>query len=75
MSVKREEYSELVVFGIDIGTTFCESRRMLRLAVGLDLIDSFDPDSWRGIVMSSYEWRDVGRSHCQYPRMVLTQLT
>lgn len=25
MSVKREEYSELVVFGIDIGTTFCES--------------------------------------------------
>jgi hypothetical protein len=39
---------------------------MLRLAVGLDLIDLFNPDSWRGIVMASYERRDVGRSHCQY---------
>jgi hypothetical protein len=65
MSVKKEEYSELVVFGIDIGTTFCESRRMLRIAVVLGLIDSIDPDSWCGIVVASYEWRDVGRSHCQ----------
>jgi hypothetical protein len=62
MSVKKEEYSELVVFGIDIGTTFCESRRVLRIAVGLDLIDLFNPDSWRGIVMASHKRRDVGRT-------------